>query len=372
MNFCKKSIFLFCVFLPSLSTEIKPVDVNELIKKHSSLFIGSICSGVLLPMIVSPILRRYSHYTMKKEAQAAAKKLMIPQTIKETPIFSKEEQAFNETIINRIKNYLPIPKTGLLFHGNPGNGKTLTINYIANKSDADIMLIRPSDLCKPPVGAGLYSSFLPPALSLQVYFDFAVNYQRKSGKPLIIFLDEIDFAGLKRMNISHFELKTLSAELLLQTELAGKNKGIYLAGATNYFDYLDSSLKRPGRLGNHVYLKNPDLQTIHSMISFYASGLENYEKINLIAEKAVGLSKSSIVDSLRESAIITLQASRVSVDSNQSLREMVRCAISKNQDLFFNKLEMLFEKDMLIKKEAKLKKLNKEIKKAKHLKMLSE
>jgi SpoVK/Ycf46/Vps4 family AAA+-type ATPase len=364
MNFLKKSIFLFCVFLSSISTEIKPA----LSPDHKQAIIIA-CSAFVFPMMSIPIMLNFTKWLTKREALAAAAKLMVFPELKETPVFSKEEQLFNETIIDRIKNNLPIPKTGLLFYGNPGNGKTLTINYIANQSNSNIMLIRPSDLCKPPMGGGAHAMMVPPALSLRIYFEFAINYQKTSGKPLIIFLDEIDFAGLKRMNISQFELKTLAAELLLQTELAGKNKGIYLAGATNYFDYLDSALKRPGRLGNHVYLKNPDLKTIHSMISFYANGFKNSEKINLIAEKAVGLSKSSIVDSLREAAIITSQSL---INSNQSLKEMISCAISKNQDLFFNKLEMLFEKDVLIKKEANLKKLNKEIKKAKHLKMLAE
>ena len=213
-------------------------------------------------------------------------------------IFSEEEALFNERAIGCIKENLPIPGGGVLFYGEPGNGKTLTVKHIAEKSGAALMTIKPSDICKPNSGQVNATG----ATALKAIFEIAFLYKNALGQPVIIFIDEVDFAGQKRMTAPGLDMKCIIAEMLQQVQEASKQKGIYLMAATNYNDYLDKALKRDGRFGQHVFLKNPDYKTITKMIATISKAEPTSEIVHIAAEKAVGLAKSSIVDSMQEAA----------------------------------------------------------------------
>ena len=228
-------------------------------------------SAAAISLIITCAL---AHILSKAVAKAQSMGLIDRNPhLSETPIFSKEEHQFNERTIGCIKNGLPIPGGGVLFYGEPGNGKTLTVKYIAEKAGALLMAIKPSDLCKPSYGQINPSG----ATALKAAFEVAYYYKTFLRRPIIIFVDEVDFAGQKRMSVSTFDLKCIIAELLLQVQIASKEKGIYLMAATNYNEHLDKALKRDGRFGQHVFLNNPDVETIQKMLASLAKIDESQE-----------------------------------------------------------------------------------------------
>src|SRR5699024_2194605 len=86
-------------------------------------------------------------------------------------------------------------------------------------------------------------------------------FQRaKASVPCIIFFDELDALVPKR-DTSLSESSSRVVNTLL-TELDGLNdrKGIYVIGATNRPDMIDSAMLRPGRLDKTLYIELPTSQ----------------------------------------------------------------------------------------------------------------
>ena len=75
------------------------------------------------------------------------------------------------------------------------------------------------------------------------------------SSPCIIFMDELDALIPKRGNSSDSNqvMDRIVAELLMQMDRASKN-GIFVIGATNRPDLLDTSIMRPGRFDKQIYL----------------------------------------------------------------------------------------------------------------------
>jgi SpoVK/Ycf46/Vps4 family AAA+-type ATPase len=184
------------------------------------------------------------------------------------------------------------------------------------KSQATLMQVNPSDLFK----MGHHNSIKPsPAAALEAIFQAAFEHRSSTQKPVIIFFDEVDFAGRKRTTTADLEVTTLTAELLLQTAEAAKRKGIYLMAATNYFDNLDEALKRDGRFGKHVCLKNPEIETIQALITNATSNTSSSDVVQRVAQKALGLSKAAIVESMQKAATGCLVTGLIKSDTESSI-----------------------------------------------------
>ena len=237
-------------------------------------------------------------------------------------VFSKSEEVLAKRIIGCMKHNLSLPGGGLLFYGEPGNGKTLMVRYIAQQTNAALLCIRPSDVCaQQPSGSGGNQINSSGATALRAAFNVARYYKMVTRNPLIIFIDEIDFAGQKRTTVSDLTMKALIAELLLQVQETTKVPGIYLMAATNYYDYLNKALKRDGRFGQHVCLQNPDLETITKMIALNTDGDVNAAPLQRSAKFALGLPKSGVIDALREAATDCFLSGEIEIPKQSSFME---------------------------------------------------
>lgn len=216
-----------------------------------------------------------------------------------TLIFSEDEEDTIETLAFAIKH--KTKSSGFIFHGKPGCGKTATINEIAARSGAAVMHVNPSSLFRADLGG----FFMPnPTVALESCFRIAKTYQKISGKPVIIFMDEIDLAGPIRTGITDGTMRVLAAKLLEQSQSATKQPGIYLAAATNCFDNIDEALLREERFGKHIELQSPEAPVVEKILNLYISG----DNKPLVAS-ALSLSKAAIVDGVREAAITTIRKS---------------------------------------------------------------
>jgi ATP-dependent Zn protease len=151
-----------------------------------------------------------------------------------------------DTILMYLKNPdkfdgLKMPH-GLLLYGPPGTGKTTIARILAGESGLDFISLSGSDFSQKYFGES--------SKAVRSLF----KYARDLKKPVILFIDEIDSVGTKRPESSKEDAKILNT---LLTELTDEqNDRIFVVGATNHSESLDSAFKR--RLDCQVKIGIPD------------------------------------------------------------------------------------------------------------------
>lgn len=133
---------------------------------------------------------------------------------------------------------------GVLMWGPPGCGKTLLAKAVANESRANFISVKGPELLNKYVGES--------ERAVRQVFQRA-----RASAPCIIFFDELD-ALVPRRTSSLSESSARVVNTLL-TELDGLNdrQGIFVIGATNRPDMIDSAMLRPGRLDKTLYIELP-------------------------------------------------------------------------------------------------------------------
>ncbi len=185
------------------------------------------------------------------------------------------------------KHQARMPK-GFLLKGPPGTGKTLLARVLCSELDGEGIVVSGSDFVELFVGVG--------ASRIRDIFQPARAYVRKTGKPYIVFIDEIDAVGGKRNEQTHDEkTQTLNA-LLVEIDGMLADEGIIVIGATNRPDMLDAALLRPGRLEYHVEIGLPDITgraailTIHTRDKKLAEGVT----AEVVARETYGMSGADL------------------------------------------------------------------------------
>ena len=95
--------------------------------------------------------------------------------------------------------------------------------------------------------------------------------EARQNAPSIIFIDELDALVPSRdtSNISHMNTSAVN-EFLTQMNNCGED-GIFIVGATNRPNAIDSAILRSGRLDKHIYLPPPDFEARLMMFKLYLS-----------------------------------------------------------------------------------------------------
>merc|ERR1719517_118435 len=140
------------------------------------------------------------------------------------------------------------PSRGVLFYGPPGCGKTLLAKAIANECQANFISIKGPEL--------LTMWFGESEANVREIFDKA-----RQSAPCVLFFDELDSIASQRGSSSG-DAGGAADRVLNQmlTEMDGMNakKTVFIIGATNRPDIIDSALLRPGRLDQLIYIPLPD------------------------------------------------------------------------------------------------------------------
>jgi DNA polymerase III delta prime subunit len=186
----------------------------------------------------------------------------------------------------------------LLLYGNPGTGKTLFAQILADKTDMDFL----------PVTA---ASLLQSGVEGIKYFDELLTMANKSKYGTIIFVDEADalFVDRDKLRPDSDHYKVLNH--ILAATGSGSNKFMLIA-ATNHAYVMDPAMGR--RFQDRVLMPLPDVNTRKELLDIYmneqlfdaknrssqfvsaARGILTNDRINNIAQETAGLSHAEIKD----------------------------------------------------------------------------
>ncbi|KAF1857155.1 hypothetical protein Lal_00015669 [Lupinus albus] len=219
-------------------------------------------------------------------------------------------------IYNRHNAKLP---HGILLVGPPGTGKTLLARALAGEADASMFVTAGTVFVEMYVGVG--------AARVRALFEDARNQRKRTNKPVIIFIDEIDAVGGQRGGSanSNSEREQTLNQLLIEMDGFTKNEGIIVLAATNRSDMLDAALKRKGRFDVEIFVDLPDLAGREKIFRLHSADKPIASEVDfeLLARRTFGFSGADIEAACNEAAII---ASRLQV-----LQEAQLAAISAQQ-----------------------------------------
>ena len=207
------------------------------------------------------------------------------------------------------------PPKGILLVGPPGCGKTLLAKAVANQTDATFIRMVGSELAQKYIGEG--------GRMVRELFSLA-----KDKSPSIIFLDEIDAIGAKRLDGSTSgdrEVQRTLMQLLAELDGFDALEDVKIIAATNRPDILDDALLRPGRFDRIITIPLPDEKGRKAILSLHISTMSS-KRINLqrIVEKTEGYSGAELKATCVEAGMIAIRDGRSSVSNDDLLQAVTR------------------------------------------------
>ncbi|XP_068594202.1 ATP-dependent zinc metalloprotease YME1L1b isoform X3 [Cebidichthys violaceus] len=185
-----------------------------------------------------------------------------------------------------------LPK-GVLLVGPPGTGKTLLARAVAGEADVPFYYASGSEFDEMFVGVG--------ASRIRNLFREA-----KGNAPCVIFIDELDSVGGKRIEspMHPYSRQTIN-QLLAEMDGFKPNEGVIIIGATNFPEALDNALIRPGRFDMQVTVPKPDVKGRTEIINWYLKKIKVDPAIeaNIIARGTVGFSGADLENLVNQAAL---------------------------------------------------------------------
>ncbi|MAH08708.1 MAG: proteasome-activating nucleotidase [Euryarchaeota archaeon] len=212
------------------------------------------------------------------------------------------------------------PPKGILLVGPPGCGKTLLAKAVANHTDATFIRMVGSELAQKYIGEG--------GRMVRELFSLA-----KEKAPSIIFLDEIDAIGAKRLDGSTSGDREVQRTLMqLLAELDGFDvlENVKIIAATNRPDILDEALLRPGRFDRVIEIPIPDEVGRKAIFKLNIDKMST-KKIQLkqIVDKTNGFSGAEIKATCVEAGMIAIRQGRGYITQTDFMDSIKRINLKK-------------------------------------------
>ena len=203
------------------------------------------------------------------------------------------KNALRESIVYPTKraDLFPLgwPK-GILLYGPPGCGKTILAAATANELDGYFINVD---------GSSMMSKWLGEAeKNVSRLFNMARGYADREGKPVILFIDELDSLLGERANEIGGEVRSRNQFLTEIDGINGKGKDsqLYVIGATNKPWSLDHPFLR--RFQKRIYVSLPTLEAREKLFQLYTNQLQLDGRVrsHTLASIFDGYSASDIKD----------------------------------------------------------------------------
>ena len=223
------------------------------------------------------------------------------------------------------KYKLNVPN-GMLFYGPPGCGKTYITRKLAEEAGVSFIEVKPSDLGSKYIHGTQEK--------IKELFDKA----RKQA-PTFVFIDEIDaIIPVRDDKLQHSYASEVN-ELLVQMNDASKDN-IFVIGATNRPDKLDSAVMRTGRMDKIIYCPPPDLEARREMFKNSLKERPACDKIDhdVLAEKTECYVSSDIEFIVNEASRSALkEKSDIRMDHMEAAINKTPPSVSSRQIAFYER-----------------------------------
>ena len=207
-----------------------------------------------------------------------------------------------------------VPPKGVLLHGPPGTGKTMIAKALANETKATFIELVGSELVQKFIGEG--------AKLVKDLFELA----RKKA-PTIIFIDEIDAIGAKRIETGtsgEREVQRTFMQLLGEIDGFDALSDVKIIAATNRIDILDEAITRPGRLERHIEIEKPEEEGRLEILKIHTSKMKISKNINLkeIAKKTENFSGADLKALSTEAGYMAIRNNKKIIEHEDFIRSI--------------------------------------------------
>ncbi|BBG24447.1 Proteasome-activating nucleotidase [Sulfuracidifex tepidarius] len=214
------------------------------------------------------------------------------------------------------------PPKGVLLFGPPGTGKTMLAKAVANESNATFIHVVASEFAQKFVGEG--------ARIVKEVFEMA-----KKKAPSIVFIDEIDAIGAKRIELGtsgEREIQRTLMQLLSEIDGFKALDNVKIIAATNRIDILDPALLRPGRFDRLVEVPLPNKEGRKDIFKIYTQKMkiENDIDVDVLASLTEGFSGADVKNSCVEAGYIAIRNDRNTVTMNDMLEAIEKIQKKKS------------------------------------------
>ena len=197
------------------------------------------------------------------------------------------------------------PPKGVMLYGPPGTGKTILAKAVANSTDATFLRVVGSEFVQKYIGEG--------ARLVRELFEMA-----KNKAPAIIFIDELDAIGARRLDgatSGDREVQRTLMQLLAEMDGFDPRGEVKLIAATNRLDMLDPALLRPGRFDRVIEIPMPNKDAITSILKIHTQGMSLDEEVDLkhIADLAEGASGADLRALATEAGMYAIREERTTI-----------------------------------------------------------
>ena len=207
------------------------------------------------------------------------------------------------------------PPKGILLVGPPGCGKTMLAKAVASQTNASFIRMVGSELAQKYIGEG--------GRMVRELFSLA-----KDRSPSIIFLDEIDAIGAKRLDSATSgdrEVQRTLMQLLAELDGFDALEDVKIIAATNRPDILDDALLRPGRFDRVIEIPLPDDEGRKTILSLHFNKMSTTRvNISKIVEMTEGFSGAELKATTVEAGMIAIREGRSKVKQDDAVSAVLR------------------------------------------------
>ena len=194
------------------------------------------------------------------------------------------------------------PPSGVLLVGPPGCGKTMLAKSVASSTDCTFIRLVASELAQKYIGEG--------GRMVRELFDLA-----RERTPAILFIDEIDAIGAKRLDTATSgdrEVQRTLMQLLAELDEFESLGDVKLIAATNRPDILDEALLRPGRFDRIIEIPLPNEDARKAIIKIHLKGMPKTRDVTIkgLVEKTGGFSGAELKALCVEAGMMAIREGR--------------------------------------------------------------